>query len=105
VVVFGSRKTHQQRTVPIPAVLLEPLARRCATLDVYSGLFDEDLGTFAERTDAAHAAHNSAPSVGGVWASEKISDLGNDSSAADQENSGGAGGARTHDPGIMSPLL
>jgi integrase len=30
VVQFGSPKTHQQRTVPIPAVLLEPLSRRCA---------------------------------------------------------------------------
>ena len=30
VVRFGSPKTHQQRTVPIPGALLEPLARRCA---------------------------------------------------------------------------
>jgi integrase len=30
VVEFGTPKTHQKRTVPIPAVLLEPLSRRCA---------------------------------------------------------------------------
>ncbi|MCU1667195.1 MAG: Phage integrase [Blastococcus sp.] len=29
-VEYGSPKTHQQRTVPIPVVLLEPLPRRCA---------------------------------------------------------------------------
>jgi integrase len=27
--VFGTPKTHQQRTVPLPAVLVEALARRC----------------------------------------------------------------------------
>jgi integrase len=27
--VFGTPKTHQQRTVPLPAELVEPLARRC----------------------------------------------------------------------------
>jgi hypothetical protein len=27
------------------------------TLDVYSGLFDDDLGALAERMDAAHNAH------------------------------------------------
>jgi integrase len=153
-VAFGSPKTHQQRTVPIPAVLLEPLARRCAgkradelvltspergvlrsgnfrrrvfdpaataagledlsphdlrhtaasllvasganvkavqrmlghasaamTLDVYSGLFDDDLGALAERMDAAHDAHNSQRSVGAVWAREKITDLDTDSSS------------------------
>ncbi len=28
-VEFGSPKTHQQRTVPFPVALAEPLARRC----------------------------------------------------------------------------
>jgi hypothetical protein len=28
-VEFGAPKTHQQRTVPIPGVLVEPLSRRC----------------------------------------------------------------------------
>ena len=28
-VEYGTPKTHQQRTVPIPAVLVEPLSRRC----------------------------------------------------------------------------
>jgi len=128
-VEYGTPKTHQQRTVPIPAVLVEPLSRRCEgkgrddlvltspagavlrsgnfrrrffdpaaktarledlsphdlrhtaasllvasganvkavqrmlghasaamTLDVYSGLFDDDLGALAERMDAAHEA-------------------------------------------------
>ncbi len=27
--LFGTPKTHQQRTVPLPAVLVESLARRC----------------------------------------------------------------------------
>ncbi len=128
-VEFGSPKTHQQRTVPFPVGLAEPLARRCEgkgpddlvitspegavlrsgnfrrrffdpaataagledlaphdlrhtaasllvasganvkavqrmlghasaamTLDVYSGLFDDDLGALGERMDAAHQA-------------------------------------------------
>ena len=128
-VEYGTPKTHQQRTVPIPGVLVEPLSRRCQgkgrddlvltspggavlrsgnfrrrffdpaaraagledlsphdlrhtaasllvasganvkavqrmlghasaamTLDVYSGLFDDDLGALAERMDAAHQA-------------------------------------------------
>jgi integrase len=148
VVQFGSPKTHQQRTVPVPAVLLEPLSRRCAgkraddlvltspegavlrsgnfrrrifspaataagledlsphdlrhtaasllvssganvkavqrmlghasaamTLDVYSGLFDDDLGALADRMDAAHDAHKSSRTVGVVWARDKIGDL------------------------------
>jgi integrase len=128
VVQFGSPKTHHQRALPIPDVLLEPLWRRCAgkraddlvltspeggvlrsatsdagsliqpllqqdwrisarttsatpprassspaanvkavqrmlghpsaamTLDVYSGLFDDDLGALADRLDLAHEA-------------------------------------------------
>jgi integrase len=148
VVQFGSPKTHQQRTVHIPAVLLEPLSRRRAgkrgddlvltspeggvlrsgnfrrrvfdpaatgaglvdlsphdlrhtaasllvasganvkavqrmlghasaamTLDVYSGLFDDDLAALAERMDAAHDAHITERVVGVLWARDKISDL------------------------------
>lgn len=140
-VVFGTPKTHQRRTVPIPGPLLEPLARRCEgksaddlvvtspdgavlrttnfrhrfftpaaraaglpdltphdlrhaaasllvasganvkaiqrmlghasaamTLDVYSGLFDDDLMALAERMDAAHDAHVTERVVGVVWA-------------------------------------
>jgi hypothetical protein len=40
-VQYGTPKTNQQRTVPIPAALFEPL--------------DLDLGALAERMDAAHA--------------------------------------------------
>jgi integrase len=148
VVQFGSPKTHQQRSVPIPAVLLEPLSRRCAgkachrpradltrgrcspvrqlpaagfdpaataaelenlsphdlrhtaasllvpsganvkavqrmlghasaamTLDVYSGLFDDELGALAEPMDAAHDAHVAECSVGTVWAPDKIAEI------------------------------
>jgi integrase len=140
-VEYGTPKTHQQRTVPIPAVLVEALARRCEgkgpddlvmtspegavlrsgnfrrrvfdpaakvaelndlsphdlrhtaasllvasranvkavqrmlghasaamTLDVCSGLFDDDLGALAARMDAAHDAHTSGPSAGMVRA-------------------------------------
>ena len=127
-VEYGAPKTHQQRTVPIPSILVEPLSRRCQgkgpddlvltspggavlaratsgggsstrrpwppgsrtsardlrhtaasllvasganvkavqrmlghasaamTLDVYSGLFDDDLGALADRMDLAHEA-------------------------------------------------
>ena len=136
-VEYGTPKTHQQRTVPIPGVLVEPLSRRCQgkgrddlvltspggavlrsgnfrrrffdpaakaagledlsphdlrhtaasllvasganvkavqrmlghasaamTLDVYSGLFDDDLGALAERMDAAHDALKTSRTVG-----------------------------------------
>jgi hypothetical protein len=39
-------------------------ASAAMTLDVYSGLFDDDLGGLAERMDAAHDAHSSARTVG-----------------------------------------
>jgi integrase len=137
---FGTPKTHQQRTVPLPSALAEPLARRCEgklpddllitaptgtvlrlrnwrrlvfdpavktagligvtphdlrhtaaslavasgatvksvqrmlghasaamTLDVYSGLFDDDLTALADRMDAAARAAAEAR-VGSVWA-------------------------------------
>jgi integrase len=136
-VEYGAPKTHQQRTVPIPSILVEPLSRRCQgkgpddlvltspggavlrsgnfrrrffdpaamaagledlsphdlrhtaasllvasganvkavqrmlghasaamTLDVYSGLFDDDLGALAERMDAAHDALKTSRTVG-----------------------------------------
>ncbi|SDY51583.1 Site-specific recombinase XerD [Modestobacter sp. DSM 44400] len=144
-VEYGAPKSHQQRTVPIPGVLMAPLSRRCEgkgrddlvltspegavlrsgnfrrrvfdpaaraagledlsphdlrhtaasllvasganvkavqrmlghasaamTLDVYSGLFDDDLGGLADRMDAAHDAHTSSRSVGAVWARDPI---------------------------------
>src|SRR4051794_19857439 len=172
--VFGTPKSHQQRTVPLPAELVEPLARRCEgkepddlllttpagtplrlrnwrrmvwnpaveaaglsditphdlrhtaaslavasgahakavqrilghasaamTLDVYSGLFDDDLTALAERMDAASRAAAEAR-VGAVWArplterSEKGKPAGKTS---------GPRGDRTHNPRIKSPLL
>jgi hypothetical protein len=43
-------------------------ASAAMTLDVDSGLFDDDLGGLAERMDAAHDAHSSSRTVGTVWA-------------------------------------
>jgi hypothetical protein len=45
------------------------------TLDVYPGLFDDDLGALAERMDAAHDARITERRVGVVWARDKTSDL------------------------------
>src|SRR5688500_3173404 len=50
-------------------------ASAAMTLDVYSRLFDDDLGALAERMDAAHDAHESLQTVGPVWAPDEISDL------------------------------
>jgi hypothetical protein len=49
-------------------------ASAAMTLDVYSGLFDDDLGALAERKDAAHDVHISERPVGVLWARDKISD-------------------------------
>jgi hypothetical protein len=46
-------------------------ASAAMTLDVYSGLFDDDLGALAERMDAAHTTavtNVTVRSVGTVWA-------------------------------------
>lgn len=45
------------------------------TLDVYSGLVDDELGALAERVDAAHDAHVAERSVGTVWARDKITEV------------------------------
>ena len=50
-------------------------ASAAMTLDVYSGLFDDDLGGLAERMDAAHDAHTSSRTVGTVWARSPIGDI------------------------------
>ena len=39
-------------------------ASAAMTLDVYSGLFDDDLGALAERMDAAHDALKTLRTVG-----------------------------------------
>ncbi len=54
-------------------------ASAAMTLDVYSGLFDDDLGALAERMDAAHDAHVAGRAVGTVWARDKITELATDS--------------------------
>ncbi|WP_439331083.1 hypothetical protein [Modestobacter excelsi] len=53
-------------------------ASAAMTLDVYSGLFDDDPGGLADRVDAAHEAHASSRTVGAVWVRDpivKIADL------------------------------
>jgi integrase len=167
---FGTPKTHQQRTVPLPAALAEPLARRCEgkqgddlvmttasgtvlrlrnwrravfdpavraaglanvtphdlrhnaaslavasgatvksvqrmlghasaamTLDVYAGLFDDDLSALADRMDAAARAAAEAR-VGAVGAPPPAG-------KASDGKRGGPRGDRTHNPRIKSPLL
>jgi integrase len=172
--LFGTPKTHQQRSVPLPAVLVEALARRCEakqpddlvvttgagtalrlrnwrravwepavraaglsdvtphdlrhtaaslavasganvksvqrmlghasaamTLDVYSGLFDDDLTALADRMDAAARAAAEAL-VGAVWARPPTERPRRGESAGQP---GGPRGDRTHNPRIKSPLL
>jgi hypothetical protein len=72
------------------------------TLDVYSGLFDDDLGGLAERMGAAHDAHTSSRRVG---RKPDPQDHRSNNERLTCPCTGGAGGARTHDPGIMSPML
>jgi integrase len=171
---YGTPRTHQQRTVPLPAALVEPLARRCEgkqvddllvttpsgtvlrlrnwrrtvfdpavraaglsavtphdlrhtaaslavasgatvksvqrmlghasaamTLDVYSGLFDDDLTALADRMDAAARAAAEAR-VGAVWARPPADTPPNGKRAAQRS---GPRGDRTHNPRIKSPLL
>jgi integrase len=150
-VEYGEPKTHQQRTVPLPGVLLEPLAARCRgkrpddlvltspegavlrsgnfrrrffdpaaraaglpgltphdlrhtaaslavsdganvkavqrmlghasaamTLDIYTGLFDDDLGALAERMDAAHDAHKASRVVATAGTPDPVVDIHHD---------------------------
>ena len=91
--VFGTRKTHQQRTVPLPAAAM--------TLDVYSGLFDDDLTALAERMDAASRAAAEAR-VGAVWA-RPLTERSEKGKPAGQAS--GPRGDRTLNPRIKSPLL
>ena len=71
------------------------------TLDVYSGLFDDDLGDLADRMDAA-ARTASEARVGAVWAPSP-----NDEPPTGKRpgQRGGPRGDRTHNPRIKSPLL
>jgi len=172
--LFGTPKTHQQRSVPLPAVLVESFARRCEgkhpedllvttasgtalrlrnwrrvvwdpavraaglsdvtphdlrhtaaslavasganvksvqrmlghasaamTLDVYSGLFDDDLTALADRMDAAARAAEEAR-VGTVWARTPIE---RPERTKRPGQHGGPRGDRTLNPRIKSPLL
>jgi hypothetical protein len=71
------------------------------TLDVYSGLFDDDLSALAERMDAAARAATE-DRVGAVWA-RPPTDRSRTGETAGQH--GGPRGDRTHNPRIKSPLL
>jgi len=53
-VEYGTPKTHQQRTVPIPAVLVEPVSRRC------EGKGRDDLVLTACRWPAAPTSRRSS---------------------------------------------
>ena len=50
-------------------------ASAAMTLDVYSGLFDDDLSALAERMDATHNQAVTERVVGAVWAPAGIRDL------------------------------
>jgi hypothetical protein len=76
-------------------------ASAAMTLDVYSGLFDDDLATLADRMDAAARAAAEAR-VGAVWARPAADTSSTDKRAA---QGGGPRGDRTHNPRIKSPLL
>jgi integrase len=76
-------------------------ASAAMTLDVYAGLFDDDLTDLAARMDAA--AHEAAESLVGVlWAPPQGSNPRNGKRAGQR---GGPRGDRTHNPRIKSPLL
>ena len=81
-------------------------ASAAMTLDVYAGLFGDDLDTVADRLDEA-AAPACADYLRTELSSEAVLPFDLDGRTA----SGPAltlcreGGARTHDPRIMSPLL
>ena len=76
-------------------------ASAAMTLDVYSGLFDDDLTALADRMDAAARAAADAR-VGAVWARPPAETPTKGKRAGQR---GGPRGDRTHSPRIKSPLL
>ena len=76
-------------------------ASAAMTLDVYSGLFDDDLAALADRMDAAARAAAQAR-VGAVCARPPTERSENGNAAVRR---GGPRGDRTHNPRIKSPLL
>jgi integrase len=76
-------------------------ASAAMTLDVYAGLFDDDLTDLAARMDAA-AQEAADGLVGVLWARPPVSRRRSNKSAGQR---GGPRGDRTHNPRIKSPLL
>jgi hypothetical protein len=76
-------------------------ASAAMTLDVYAGLFDDDLTALADRMDAAARAAADAR-VGALWARPQTQRSVQDKSAGQR---GGPRGDRTLNPRIKSPLL
>jgi len=74
-------------------------ASAAITLDVYYGLFDDDLTALADRMDAAARAAAEAR-VGAVWARPPAETAVMGKRAGQP---GGPRGARTHNPRIKSP--
>jgi hypothetical protein len=56
-------------------------ASAAMTLDVCTGLFDDDLGALAERMDAAHDAHQTSRTVSTVWARDPAVTISNQESS------------------------
>jgi integrase len=50
-------------------------ASAAMTLDVYSGLFEDDLDKLADHMDRAHEDHSSRAVVGTVWARDEVADI------------------------------
>ncbi|MGX5653671.1 tyrosine-type recombinase/integrase [Geodermatophilus nigrescens] len=73
-------------------------ASAAMTLDVYSGLFDDDLSDLAARMDAA-AREAASARVGAVWARPASGKAPGRKSAGQH---GGPRGDRTHNPRIKS---
>jgi hypothetical protein len=47
-------------------------ASAAMTLDMYTGLLDDDLSALVDRMDALHDAHKTARTVGTVWALDDV---------------------------------
>ena len=75
-------------------------ASAAMTLDVYSGLFDDDLDAVAERMELCRACSCAQMRTPSPRLAERRTGR-----ALTCGYAGGAGGARTHDRRIMSPLL
>jgi hypothetical protein len=77
-------------------------ASAAMTLDSYSGLFEDDFGALAERMDAPTTPHGFAKCRHRVGTGQDRRSCRRSPYPLSCANAGGAGGARTRDPGIMS---